>query len=117
MKPSAKALLLSALVFPGAGHVYLKRYATGVVLIAIAAIATYSLLADAVHVAFAISDKITSGDVPLDANAISTMVERQSQQVVTSSTIATYALGLSWLIGIIDSYRIGLMQERTATMR
>ncbi|HEX2585020.1 MAG TPA: hypothetical protein VHL14_07805 [Steroidobacteraceae bacterium] len=108
MKPSAKAALLSGLVFPGAGHIYLKRYATGIALIIIAVVATYSLLADAVHVAFAISDKITNGDVPLDVTAISGMVEQQSQQVMTSSTIATYALGLSWLIGIIDSYRIGI---------
>jgi len=114
MKPSAKAALLSALVFPGAGHIFLKRYATGIVLIGIAAIATYWLIADAVHVAFAISDKIASGDMPLDASAITSMVERQSQQVVTSSTLATYALGLSWLIGIVDSYRVGLTHDRAA---
>ena len=84
----------------------------GIALIIIAAAATYSLIADAVHVAFAISDKIANGDIPLDANTITNMVEQQSQKVMTSSTIATYALGLSWLIGIIDSYRMGLMQER-----
>jgi len=113
MKPSAKAALLSGLVFPGAGHIYLKRYATGIVLVVIAVIATYSLIADAVHVAFAISDKIANGDVPLDVNTITNMVEQQSQQVVTSSTIATYTLGLSWLIGLVDSYRVGSMQERS----
>jgi len=112
MKPSVKAALLSGLVFPGAGHVYLKRYATGIVLIVIAAVATYSLIADAVHVAFSISDKLANSDVPLDVNALTTMVDQQSQQVRTSSTLATYTLGLSWLIGLVDSYRVGLTQER-----
>jgi len=111
MKPSVKAALLSALVFPGVGHIYLKRYATGIVLIIVAVVATYYLMANAVHIAFAISDRITSGEVPLETTAISNLVEQQTQQVTMSSSVTTWILCIAWLVGIADSYRVGLKKE------
>ena len=115
MKRSAKAVLLSALVFPGAGHVYLKRHLVGVILIVIAVAASYRLMADATHVAFAISDRMLSGDIPLDANSIDHLVTQQTQQVARSSSISTWILGLSWLIGMVDSYRVGTALEGAKT--
>ncbi len=115
VKRSVKAALLSGLAFPGLGHIYLKRFATGSVLILIASIATYYIIANAVHVAFSISDKITAGDVPLDESSIGHLLSQQSQQVALSSNLATFALGVAWLIGIIDSYRVGIALERGQT--
>jgi len=112
MKRSIKAALLSGLVFPGVGHIYLKRYATGIALVAISCIATYYLIANAVQIAFAITDRLTAGDMPLDTDSIDNLVTTQSQQVATSSSIATYVVFAAWLIGIVDSYRIGVAQER-----
>lgn len=112
MKRSAKAVLLSALVFPGVGHFYLKRFATGLVLLVIAGGATYYLIANAVRVALRVSDKIAAGEIALDAGAISNLVAQQSQQVAVSSSIATYVVVAAWLIAMIDSYRVGIALER-----
>ncbi|HVY21789.1 MAG TPA: hypothetical protein VG962_00365 [Steroidobacteraceae bacterium] len=112
MKRSAKAVLLSGLVFPGVGHIYLKRFIPGIVLALIATVATGCLIANATHIAMAVFDKVINGEVAPDATIITNMVSQQSQQVARSSDIATYMLIAAWLIGVIDSYRIGIAVER-----
>ena len=77
----------------------------------IAIIATGYIIVDAVHVALIISDKIATGAIPLDVATISNLITQQSQQVALSSSIAVYTLGAVWLIGMIDSYRIGIALE------
>lgn len=81
----------------------------------IAIIATGYIIADAVHVGLIVYDKILAGTIPLDVTAISNLITQQSQQVVVSSSIAVYILGIVWLIGMVDSYRIGIALERNKT--
>lgn len=112
MNKATKAALLSALVFPGAGHFLLKKYITGVVLGGASVAALYLLIAKAVEKALMISEKIQNGDVPLDVAVISELVKRQATgpdaQLIN---IATAILCLSWLLGIVDSYRVGCGQK------
>jgi len=63
MKRSTKAVLLSAFVFPGAGHVFLKRYLAGVVLAGVALIALYVYVSGAVEQALKITDMIERGEL------------------------------------------------------
>ena len=108
MKKSTKASLLSAFVFPGTGHIYLKKYIPGVSLIVVALSGVSYLISKSVEIALQITDKIQSGDVPLDAVAITDLVSQQPTGTETLLLdIATYVFIICWLIGVIDSYRVG----------
>jgi len=108
-----KAALLSAFVFPGVGHIFLKKYISGVTLVGASFAAIYYLISKAVERALQIAEKIQSGDVQLDITEITELVSKQS--IGTEAhllNIATAAFIICWLIGIIDSYRVGCVQEK-----
>jgi hypothetical protein len=110
---SIKASLLSGLVFPGVGHLYLRRYLRGVLLAAGAAALFYFMISVAVNSAFDIAGKIQSGDVPLNVESISELVSKESQGNEHSTDIATTALFALWIIGIVDSYREGRARDKS----
>src|SRR5215813_4856949 len=112
MKYSMKAALLSGLVFPGVGHLYLKRYLRGALLAGGAAAAAFFLVSVAVNSALDIADKIQGGDVPANAEAIAEMVSKASKSNERSTDIATAILIALWVIGIVDSYREGRAKDR-----
>ena len=108
MKKSTKALLLSALVFPGVGHIYLKKYLSGAVLVGASFAAVYYLMSKTLEKALEIAENIQSGDMPLDVEAITELVSKQSTVAEAQLVnIATATFIICWLIGIIDSYRAG----------
>jgi hypothetical protein len=112
MKKTTKAVLLSALVFPGAGHLFLKKYTTGATLVGAAIISLYYLITKAVENALQIVEEIQSGDIQLNAVAISELISRQSTGTDTLLLdIATVAIIICWLVGIIDSYRIACIRK------
>ena len=54
-----------------------------------------------------IVEKIESGSVPLDPNAISELIARQTMGAEYQSlNAATMILVLCWIIGIVDCYRL-----------
>jgi TM2 domain-containing membrane protein YozV len=113
MKKSMKAALLSAFVFPGVGHIYLKRYISGVVLVGVSLAGSYYVISKAVERALQIVGKIQSSDVQLDVTAITELVSKQSTGTEAQLlNIATVVIIICWLIGIIDSYRAGWVQDR-----
>ena len=107
-----KAVLLSACVFPGAGHFFLKKTGTGIALAATALISLYVVISSVVEMALQIADKIQRGEVQGDIVAIAELVTQQSvaadSQPVES---ATAILIVAWLIGIVDSYRVGRQSQ------
>lgn len=119
MRKSITATLLSALVFPGAGHLYLRSYLRGCILLAIAAATLVDFIRRAWHEAELIReqfiDQINSGGIiDLDllvAKTMNTVDHIDSQPF----TIATLVLLACWLIGIIDSHRLGKKIEETST--
>jgi len=114
VKKSTKAALLSAFVFPGVGHLYLKKYTAGILLAGASFAAIYYLIAKAVETAVEISEKIQSGDVQMDVGAITQLVSQQASGIDAQMlNIATTALGICWLIGIVDSYRAGRVREKS----
>ncbi|HEY6239665.1 MAG TPA: DUF6677 family protein, partial [Burkholderiales bacterium] len=86
MRYSIKAALLSGLVFPGVGHLYLKRYWRGVLLAAGAAALSYFIVSVAVNSALDIAGKIQGGDVPLNVESVSKLVSRSSTKRFQRST-------------------------------
>jgi hypothetical protein len=107
MTSTTKAVLLSALVFPGCGHLWLKSKLIGGLLTAVTVVCLYFLLSNAMDIANEISAKILSGEIPLDVASISAAVTAGiSGSTSQQMTIATWVLVICWLIGIVDSYRV-----------
>ena len=116
MRRSTKAALLSGLVFPGMGHLYLRQYVRGVLFAGVAGALLYFITSVAMSVAVDVMEKIQSGDVPLNVESISELVSKQSQGNEESTNIATMAMIALWVIGIADSYREGRAQEQAREM-
>jgi hypothetical protein len=112
LKKSTKAALLSMLVFPGAGHFYLKKYIPGMLLSIGAAAATYYIVSIAVQTALEVVEKIQAGGIPLETGAIMALVSQQSFAGENATNIATITLTTLWVIGILDSFRGGRKFEK-----
>jgi len=111
MKKSSKAVLLSALVFPGAGHLYLKRYFSGFILMGLSLAGILYIISVTVDRAFQIVDKIQSGAIPPDVDAITQALALQSGGAGTDLlNAATMLIVLCWIVGIVDSYRVGRLR-------
>ena len=107
MKPSIKATLLSALVFPGLGQIILKRYYRAAILFSVSLIALYILITSIIEKATAISEKIISGQIAPNTEAIAKMISESSAGYDASITnTATSALIIVWLFAIIDAFFI-----------
>ena len=112
MKKSTKAALFSMLVFPGVGHLYLKKYVLGLLLSIGAATATYFIVSSAVQTALEVVENIQGGSIPLEVGTITELVSQQSRASEDSTNIAMIALFTFWVIGILDSFRVGHMLEK-----
>lgn len=117
MNKSTKSAWLSALVFPGIGHLYLRSYARGTILLAICAVALTDFIRRAWQEAELIRAQInteinTTGVIDLEsliAHATAT-VDRVDNKPFTLAGIVLIGC---WLFGIFDSYRIGKKAEAT----
>ena len=112
MKRSTKAALISGLVFPGLGHIFLRRYVVGLVLFCLAGGSIYIIAKTVIDTALDVAGEIESGSMAIDLSSISQLVAQRSQQAEQSTNGAAWVLMASWVIGIIDSYRVGPVQER-----
>ena len=113
MKRASKAALLSGLIFPGIGHMVLKQYLRGSVLMLSALIAFSVTVTRVFQRALTIVDRINSGDIPVETTAIAELVSNSTSGADGFiENTAVIILGACWLIGIIDSYRLGVEQEK-----
>ena len=113
MNKPMKAALLSAFVFPGVGHFLLKKYIPGAVLAGTAFAGLYFLITKTVERALQIAEEIQSGEVQLDAATITELVSKQATGTEAQLlNIAAAVIFVSWLIGIVDSYRVGRAQDK-----
>ena len=101
-KKSTNAFLLSTLVFPGAGHIYLKKIKTGLTLMGLTLVALIYIISDIMGRAFKVVEQIQMGTVPPDTASIRTMIDQQPGGQWLG--IATYTIVGCWLIGIIGCY-------------
>lgn len=102
MKKSTKAALLSGLVFPGLGHLYLKRWVPGIVLTGGAAYVSYSIMSDFMRNAMDVVHKIESGVMPSDSD---------TAQLV-SMNWATIVFAACWVLGIVGAWVHGRAQDK-----
>ncbi len=112
MRKSIKAVLLSALVFPGAGHFSLKKPVQGTLLVAITLLCLYSLVSTVLEISQNLSAKILSGEIPYDVAQITQLVSQELSGDDQLINISTIVLVICWVVGIADSYRVGLKQDK-----
>lgn len=114
MKKTHKAILLSALVFPGLGQIILKHYKTAALIMLAVAISFYRILSIALEQANAIVNKVMVQGGVLDMQAIA----NATTQATSSTDNATFKLYLwiiiaCWLISIVDAWISGKKSTET----
>lgn len=115
MKESHRAALFSAAIFPGSGHIVLRRYPAGIAFGGIAIACLAVLLDAALAIARDVSDRILSGEIAPDMGVILGEISAQSASTGwTPANIATWVLVLCWIVASIDAYRLGKRVDRAA---
>jgi len=113
MSQALKAALFSAFVFPGSGHFFLKKHVRGALLVGVTILSFWALLSTALEKAQEISRKIQSGEIPLDITRITDEVSKLvTGGDVQQANIATFVLLICWLVGTVDAYRVGRIQDK-----
>jgi len=108
MKKPMKAALLSAFVYPGAGHFFLKKYSLCALFACTFSVPLYFIISEIITKAEHIVEQIKNGEIPMNIAAISESLSSSTAGIDTQEiNIKMYALVIIWLIGIIDSYRLG----------
>jgi hypothetical protein len=107
MKIEYKAVLLSALVFPGTGHIYLKKYPIALAFICASAYLLFTLISLLNNIIQSIKLKINSGEIALNIDAITQAVSSHLAELPAQYSSVSYALLFIWCFSIADSYRLG----------
>lgn len=107
MNRSLKAALLSGLVFPGSGHLYLKQYPRGYSILAIALVCFCIVVVNTVNTALKIVEQLQKDGGIIDINRATELATQASQNSdLILNQIAVYLLISCWFFGVIDSYRL-----------
>jgi hypothetical protein len=112
VKRATRAALISGLVFPGLGHLYLRKYLVGLILLGLAGWSLFSIATGIYATALAVVSEIESSGMAIDSASVSQLIAERAEQAARSSRIPTWVLLACWLTGIVDSARIGRAQER-----
>ncbi len=71
------------------------------------------IVAELFRRAMTIVYRINSGDIPVETGAIAEIVSNSTNGADSPIVnISVIVLGACWLIGIIDSYRLGIVKEK-----
>jgi hypothetical protein len=107
MNKPVKAALFSALIFPGAGQLFLKKYLSAVYYALFAGVGLYLLFSNLVARAQSIIEKIERGEVSADLATISELVYQQSVTNTESLNPALIIFFVAWLVSVVEAYRVG----------
>jgi hypothetical protein len=100
------AALLSGLVFPGSGQLYLKRIARGLAFIVPTAISASILFRSLFDRALDVLTRVESGSVPLNADALLAAVAQQGDPGMLP-TMAGWLMLACWIGSIADAWLLG----------
>jgi len=106
MKKPLKAVLISALVYPGLGHFLFKHYIAGTIIISSFSIPLFLLIGNIVATTEQVINQVQRGEIPLDVGAISNAILMASGSSMQALNVYTYVMIAAWVIGIVDIYRI-----------
>jgi len=111
MKLATKAALFSALLFPGWGQLYLKKYKRGIFFILLVLVGILSICFSVVQVAINV---LKAAPVHKDAVNFGTVIKlaTDSLKALDVSYLSLISLGiiLLWVLSIVDAYLLGKKQ-------
>lgn len=110
MKKSTKAVLLSLLVFPGAGHLYLKHGLRAIAFLLPALLAVVYIFNQAMDEANRIVGQFAAGTTALDPAAITAQLE-QSSGNTTLANVASAVMLICWIGSAIDAWYLARRQD------
>ena len=115
MRRSTTAVVLSALVLPGAGQLYLKHTRRGLVFIGVSLVCLWLILVQAIQQASVVLVQLQSQGGALDVADIAGLLG-QSQGSVESSaaSVAVWVLFVCWVASIVDAHRLGKREASRA---
>lgn len=112
MTNAVKGVVLSALVFPGAGQIALKRYQRGVMFMLATVAGLVVIVANAAREAGRILNTIEAGGGVIDEDAMSRAIaEATAWSGNLSFNLLLFAITLCWIYAAVDAYRIGKQQD------
>ncbi|MGC3836994.1 hypothetical protein [Moritella viscosa] len=107
MNKPLKASLLSAFLFPGAGHWWLKKYIAAVVFAVIAALPLYYIIDVTITQTQLIVDQVMLFGGNIDLLNINQLVTQQVASIDTQNMhLATIVLLCVWIVNILDAIRL-----------
>lgn len=113
MIKSVKAVLYSAILFPGAGHFLLKKYLRGTIFLLVSIFSIFLLVSATTERAYKILEKIELGEVQPDINSILVLLMKEpSPSEAQLIHTGFWLLIIIWGIGIIDSYILSKQQKK-----
>lgn len=107
MHRSLKAALLSGLVFPGVGQLFLGLRLRALLFLLPAAAGTAAFLAQVWRLASTIADEIVAGRIGLDVLAISARIDAELAASPASLNWAAAVMIVSWLASTADAWYAG----------
>lgn len=108
MTLSRKAALFSGLIYPGTGHLLLKQYWLGVLIIAIFSSGLFFVLSPLITQAEQIKHQILSGVIPPTVEAITKALSTQpSGDNAQLLSLTSYALVIIWAAALCHAYHLG----------
>lgn len=106
MNRSVKAALLSGLVFPGVGQLFLGHRMRGLLFLIPAAIAGLYFGGAVMKPVFAIAAEIRSGALPFDPFLIQARID-QTRIDTGAMTLATLVILACWAASTLDAWWLG----------
>jgi hypothetical protein len=114
MNNATKSALLSGLVFPGAGHFYLKKYRAAGVLISITFASLYFITIEVIkQVKIVVKEIEASGFVPGAEEIRELATQAANNASTTETSVASTLIVICWLVGIADGYRSGRLADKS----
>jgi len=110
MKTATKAALLSGLVFPGVGQMYLKRVRRGLFFMIPVLIGIAIIVAIAVSGAMESLRVLQAQGGPMDKGTITAIAQSHVKESVGYLRALFLVILFCWITAIIDAYRIGPKQ-------
>lgn len=111
MKKAVIATLLSLLVFPGTGHVWLKQVKTGMVIMAISLLSLLVFIVEIFKIVWQTLEEINYGR----ANDMAGLTELVHQQISQSNSgllhLSLVLLLVCWFGSVADVLRISLSKK------
>ena len=112
MKKAIKASLLSALVFPGSGQLFLKQYRSALLYFVAAGVTLYYLLDSLFTRSMQIVEQLQNSQSTPSVGSITAMVAEQPVDSNAWLSLAPWMMLVIWLASIVFAFQSGREQDR-----